>query len=56
MPWIAYLMEGINQGVLTVRLECNVNVDGGACGRGTEDLPVRRDGMPCMFHPDIVPM
>ncbi len=58
MPWmprIADLIERINQCVLAVRLECKVKVDGGACRRVIEDLPVFRDGIPCVFQPHVVP-
>jgi hypothetical protein len=43
MLGVADLIECINQGVIVVRLECNVEVDCGAGGRAIKTLPVCRD-------------
>jgi len=45
-PGVADLVECVNQSILVVRLECKVEVDGGASRRVAESLPVRRDDIP----------
>ncbi len=55
-PGIADLVEGIDQGVLAVRLERNVKVDRGVGGGKTQGLPVRGDGLPCVLSTHVVPM
>lgn len=48
-------MKGVNQCVLTVRLEINIEVDGSAVGRLTQADPVVRDGIPLVLSKNIVP-
>ncbi len=55
VPWIADLVECVNQGVFAAGLERNVKVDGGAGGRGTKTLPVDRDGVPRVLHTYVTP-
>ena len=55
VPGLADLKKGVNQRVLTVRLESNVEVDGGAIGRLTKADPVVRDGIPLVLHKHVVP-
>jgi len=55
MPWIADFVECLNQGILAVGLERNVEVDGGAGGRGTKTLPVGRDGVPRVHDTYVTP-
>jgi len=55
IPWIADLVECVSQGTLAARLERNVEVDGGAGGRGTKTLPVGRDGVPRVHHTYVTP-
>ncbi len=51
----ADLVESVNQGVLTVGLESNVEVDRSAGGRATQALPVLRDGVPGVLGLHIIP-
>jgi hypothetical protein len=51
----ADIVEDVDQGVLTVWLECNVKVDCGAQRWAAEDLPVLRDGVPGVFGALVVP-
>ena len=55
MLWITDLIERVNQGVLSVRLERNVKVDGCTGWGMTVELPLRRNGAPRMLHPHVVP-
>jgi hypothetical protein len=55
MPGVADLVQGIDQGALPVGLESNVQVDGGACGRVAQALPVFRDGVPRVLRVHVVP-
>jgi hypothetical protein len=43
------------RGVLVMRLERNVSVDGRTRGRMTVALPLLRNGAPRMIHPHVVP-
>ena len=54
-PWIADPVERVNQGVLVVRCERKVEVDGGASGRVTEGLPIVRDSIPDVLDTYVVP-
>jgi len=53
---IADLIEGVDQGVLLVRLERNVKVDSCTSGWMAVVLPLRGNGIPRMLHPRVVPM
>ncbi len=55
MLWIADLVECLNQDVFAMGLERNVEVDGGAVGRGTKTLPVGRDGVPRVHLTYVTP-
>ena len=52
---IADLRKGVNHGALPVRLECNVDFDGGASGWVAQILPVGRNGMPAVLDLHVVP-
>jgi len=49
------MVESVNQGIIVVRVERNVEVDGGASGRVTEGLPVVRDGIPGVHDTRVIP-
>jgi hypothetical protein len=51
----ADIVEDVDQGVLTVWLECNVKVDCGAQRRETQSLPVLRDGVPGVLGALVIP-
>ncbi len=55
IPGIADLVEHINQGILMAGFGRNEEVDRCAGGRLAQDLPVRRDSIPRMFHVYVVP-
>ena len=52
---ITDLIERVDQGVLSVRLEYNVKVDGCTGWGMSVALPLRRNSVPRMFHPHVVP-
>lgn len=52
--WSADLVQRVNQGVFVIRLERNVEVNGGASRRVTEGLPVGRDGIPSVLDTDVI--
>jgi hypothetical protein len=52
---ITDLIERVDQGVLSVRLERNVKVDGCTGWRMTVVLPLGRNSAPRMLHPHGVP-
>ena len=52
---VADLVERIDQGILEVRFECNVEVDGGADRRRANTLPVCWDGVPCVLNANVTP-
>jgi len=54
-PWIADLVERVDQCVLVVRRERKVEVDGGASGRVTEGFPVVRDSIPDVLDTYVIP-
>src|SRR6266702_7444014 len=56
MPRSADLVERVNQGVLTVGLERNVEVDRGVGWRAIQILPVLRDAGPRVFRAHVAPM
>ena len=53
--WVADLVQRINQGVLVMRHEDNIEVDGGASGRETKRLPIWRDIIPGMLDTYTIP-
>jgi hypothetical protein len=55
MLGLADLIERVNQGVLLVRLERNVKVDGCTSGGMIVVLPLYRNRIPRMLHPRVVP-
>jgi hypothetical protein len=55
MPGVADLVKSVNQGALPLRLEGNVEVNGGACGWVAQALPVFRDGVPRVHSVHITP-
>ncbi len=55
MAGIADLVERVNQGVLTVGLQCQVEVNRGISGWRAQSLRVLRDGIPYVLHPHFVP-
>jgi hypothetical protein len=58
VPWmarVADLIEGINQGALLVRLECDVEIDRGSRGWVAQTLPVDRNGMPGVLDLNVIP-
>jgi hypothetical protein len=52
----ADIVEDVDQGVLTVWLECNVKVDCGAQRRAALSLPVLRNGVPGVLGALVVPI
>ena len=52
---IADLIERVHQGVLSVRLERNMKIDGCISGGMIVVLPLCGDGIPRMLHPHVVP-
>ncbi len=54
-PGVADRVKRVSQGILAVRLEGNVKVDGCASCRVTNALPVGRDGIQPVLHQHIVP-
>ena len=52
---LADFMKGVNQCVLTIRLESNVEIDGGVLGGLTQANPVVRNGIPLVLHKHVVP-
>ena len=58
MLWVsglADLVKRLNQCVLKMRLESNIEVDGGAVGRLTQADPVVRDSIPLVLYKYIAP-
>jgi hypothetical protein len=55
MPRVADLIECVYQSVLSVRLECNAQVDDRIVGGMTVILPLVRNGAPRMLHLHVVP-
>jgi len=55
MLWVADLIERVYQGILTMRLESNAQVDDRMVGGMTVVLPLLRNGAPRMLHPHVVP-
>ncbi len=56
MAGTADFVEGIDQGILTLGLERNVEVDRGFGGWVAKTYPAFGDGIPCMFHAHTTPM
>ena len=56
MAGVSDFVNGVDQGCSPVWLKRDVKVDGGACGRVAEDLPVFRDGVPRVLGVNIVSM
>ena len=52
----ANLVQRVDQGILTVRFERNVEVDGGVGGWVTLEFPVGRDDIPRVHRVHVFPM
>jgi hypothetical protein len=55
MARCADIVEDVDQGVLTVWLECNVKVNCGVRRRAADALPVLRDSVPGVLGAHVVP-